>query len=451
MLASDVSDGSSCCKPKPIGCAPIAPWNLQAQNKKRRRTRVLRRRWSGCARQLRRDDRHDLKRVGVDDHDLFAHDEISKAGIVLNDTHGLCGQHDHVDAARNPRADRNREVDVIDARLAVADDHRSDLRALLGRKLPRLRRRGALAAFGGRGTGVWLRALAGPFVLLAGAFAGPLVFVARLLAHALVLVAGLLAHALVLLAGLLAGALILLAGLLAHALVLLARLLAGALVLLAGLLAHALVLFFVLLAGPFALLAGLLAHALVLFAGLLPGPLALLGPAAAFAGAAALPAPALLLQGSMARAAAGSARGARRAAGAAGTLGGGNAHAHCKGHGCSRGQQRFPHRSSLPLGWPLLLMVITRRESRCSSLSGDLGGCKYRSEVRSLGRLTDGNPALRRERGPRGPASRRDGGHTGPPRDANPGGAKIVPIGRRRTDERGRTAENGSRRREICS
>src|SRR5262249_16167807 len=35
MLASDVSDGSSSCKPKPIGSAPTAPSNLQRRFRQR--------------------------------------------------------------------------------------------------------------------------------------------------------------------------------------------------------------------------------------------------------------------------------------------------------------------------------------------------------------------------------------------------------------------------------
>src|SRR5579871_3924284 len=101
-----------------------------------------------ASRTLRLQDVHDLERTRIHHHDLVAdHEELITAPFRI-DGHDFARQRDEVNAvARNPGADREREVDIGHrGDVLVADDGR-DLGPLLGREL------GAGAGLANRGVG----------------------------------------------------------------------------------------------------------------------------------------------------------------------------------------------------------------------------------------------------------------------------------------------------------
>src|SRR5215211_3246453 len=115
-----------------------------------------------------RDDRYDGVGIRIDDDDLVPHQDISITSPSGNDVNDDCRQRMQRDGSRDPGADRNREVDVVDAAdpqiadvlldpgLLLGTDRRGSRWGCAGGLLSAAGRTARVALLGGgRGT-IWL-------------------------------------------------------------------------------------------------------------------------------------------------------------------------------------------------------------------------------------------------------------------------------------------------------
>ena len=60
-------------------------------------------------------DRHDIERIGINDHQLVFHDDVSQTAILRNDFHNRFGNIIKRHRIGHAGSDRNREIDVVNA------------------------------------------------------------------------------------------------------------------------------------------------------------------------------------------------------------------------------------------------------------------------------------------------------------------------------------------------